>query len=266
MTMTVLLLILAGAVVLWLVFGRLGAPVVPAAGRILPEAGRAGDGRLSWLRLRRGRSPVAEQLQRWATERSTTPESALAEAVSAETRQFAGWLAGLTEQQQAAFVRQVSTFCRSVGFDLGWLAGPQVADDLKRGTEAIVLHYCLAVWTAHDLAPFVSFNRWQNAPDDRRNQVFVADLYRKVVEAGLAANPPELVLASDRARRGHVRQAIERAAADHAVFADVLRSMARQPGGQEKIGPVRDDGPVKGPSTAPVEARSDRTTARAVTA
>ncbi|MBI3980172.1 MAG: hypothetical protein HY331_18510 [Chloroflexi bacterium] len=254
--MTLLLLAIAVAVVLWLIFRRTGVPAVPDTGRVIPEVKRVGGGWVSRLRGRRDGSDLAEQFQRWAADGAMSTGAKLAKTLPAEIRQYAGWLEGLSAEDRAAVVGQVSAFCRSVQFELSWLADPKVSSELKLALEEVVLLHSLAIWSAREMAAFVAFKRWQDAPEDRRNREFERDLYGKVVAAGLAESRPDLVLASEKERRAHVRQAIAAAAERPEAFGDVLRSLAREPGAAGKSDAGRVEESVKGAASSPVEAPS----------
>lgn len=120
------------------------------------------------------------------------------------------WLAELTPDEAKIFYKQLSAFCANLNFELAWLVDPQTDNDptIETALEQAVMLYCLAQWKAEqvqdDIEEFLLFKAWVHDPADDDYEDLNQKVFAKLLEKGLASNPPaELFMASAEERQAH---------------------------------------------------------------
>lgn len=226
MGLFLLALVIVGGV--WWFYGREGKVLLPQIDlqphlahldRVKPHLATVRSNWRDWLRLRGRNSDLGQRLAAWAGEAQARGQ--------VQDGRLVSWLEGRPAGERTAFAGRVATFCRSSGFELSWLLDGKAAGPAGAAVERVALTGALALWEAGDVQPFVSFLRWQLSPESER--AFEDRVYRRLVSSGLAATPAELLLASEKERRGHVRQAIAQAAQNTEQFVTILRGVADEP-------------------------------------
>ncbi|GEM_PF-6833310 len=171
---------------------------------------------------------VSDAFRYWATGEGLTSTSDLAKSRPEDASRFAAWISAKAEPELDSLVSRIDAFCRTAKFELAWLFDGDTQLDVKTAVADLAFVQGLALEQAESDAAFADYKQLQSKPNDKRSQEFARRLYRALVAADLATNPPELMLANDKARRTHVRESIEKAAAENtAAFRQVLRDLAR---------------------------------------
>ena len=158
---------------------------------------------------------LATQFKQWVDQAELSKQTKFYKELPSDAAEFTAWLEDLSEDKLTEFVEELSAFCRAQGFKLAWLMDPNTPDNMKGAVEDAVLLHSLAAWRARDIQPLLAYKAWQAAPNKPENQAFGQRLYGKLVEAGLATAPADLMLASAKERQAYVAQAINAAAAEH---------------------------------------------------
>jgi hypothetical protein len=177
---------------------------------------------------------LALQFKQWVGQAELAKRTAVYKGLPEDAAGFTAWLQSLSDEDLARFVQELSAFCAALRFELAWLVDPKAEGELKQAAEETVGLYCLATWKARAIQPFAAYRAWRSDPGKRENQLFAQKLYSKLVEAGLATSPPDLLLAPQKERQAHVTQAIQKAAAeDHAVFIGLLKDVTGELAAEE---------------------------------
>lgn len=218
-----LMLVGAGlALLVWVIIRPAWLPKPPdnkATARIArgtEQVRRTAQGWLGSLRRRSPNDRVSTQgFRDWATEHLPSAHAAVYPGRPEETAGLKAWLAGLSAEQAGAFARATSDFCQGLGFELAWLWDEKIDGPQKEAQAESVLHYSLATWKAHETCTQAAYAAWQAAPHKKENRAFAQKLYVKLVDAGLADAPADLLLAPEKERQAHMTSAIQSAAAEN---------------------------------------------------
>ncbi|MBI4322233.1 MAG: hypothetical protein HY675_27385 [Chloroflexi bacterium] len=244
--MLILALVLLAVGVAWLMWRRPGRgelPNVPKIevkahlNRVGPQVDRVRKG---WSFLRKDWSFFGKD---WSGQRSALASRFRSWTATAEARglapdaHFVAWLEKRSDRELAEHVGQVASFCESSGFELAWLLDGKGQSEATLAVEKVVLAGAQAIWSATDSHPFVAYLQWQRGAGDKSTRAFEARLYGRLVEAGLANTPANLLLAGEKDRKTHVRQAIESAARSGQEFIAILSALAEEPAAVEKANP-----------------------------
>ncbi|MBI4772033.1 MAG: hypothetical protein HY784_16860 [Chloroflexi bacterium] len=209
------------------------------------------------------RSAAGKQLKAWAGEAELAQKTALYKSLSEEAAGLSTRLASLSDEQAARFANELAAFCRTQNMELAWLFDATVDVEMKTALEEIVMLYSLAVWKGSSAQPLAVLQSWQAAPHQKENRAFAQKLFARLVAAGLASAPGELLLASDKEREAHVVKAIRLAAAQNhaAVLALVVELLSDENAGK----PGKTQSPKNTPKPAP-PAESPSETEQAIVA
>lgn len=217
-----LMLVGAGfAMLVWVILRPAWLPKPPdnkATARIArgtEQVRRTARGWLGGLRRPLQKDRAATQtFKDWATQHLPGGHAALYPGRAEETADLKAWLGGLSEAQAEALAQAASDFCRALGFELAWLWDEKIDGPQKQAQAEAVLLYTLATWKGHETRTQAAYAAWLAAPEKKENRAFAQRLYVKLVDAGLADAPADLLLAPEGERQAHITSAIRSAAAE----------------------------------------------------
>lgn len=154
----------------------------------------------------------------------------------AEDEKVVRWLTALSPAANAAFTQQVAEFCHEMGFDLiALLDGElqQLPTAEQKAREIVRLYCrtnCQAAFAQNEFDASKRLLAYLRAPAQKHNQRFGEDLYRKLVEEGLAPTPAfDVAQATEAELRAQILMVIRQVAAQHPdAFTTVLGKMVAE--------------------------------------
>jgi hypothetical protein len=173
--------------------------------------------------LARPPAVTVEQFRHWSIEAFATEQTG--------DRAVQQWLASLSDEGMAAFIKQLGRFCADMNAQLSWLIEGKLAvtPALQASTVAMVRHYCRACYQAalaqSDIYAFEALQAFTDYPVSNRSQAFGQKLFAQLLAAKLIEiNVSEHLLASNEERRQQAIQAIYAAAEkDNFRFNQILK-------------------------------------------
>ncbi|MEZ4619047.1 MAG: hypothetical protein R2867_26530 [Caldilineaceae bacterium] len=149
----------------------------------------------------------------------------------AEDQDVQRWLASLSDEGMAAFIKQIERYCADMNVQLSWLVAGKLDMNprLQQTVTTMVRHYCYACYQAalsqSDLYAFEALDTFVHYPTSNRSQAFGQKLFAQLVDAKLIdVNVSEHLLASNQERQQQAIQAIYAAAKkDHRRFNQILK-------------------------------------------
>jgi hypothetical protein len=229
MTLLLAFLVIAVAIA-WFAWPRRAAarpePAAPAGGlraALSRVTGYAGRLRLPFRRKRE----LAGQLSEWLQGAGLPKRLTLYKRLPEDAAEFGEWLAALSPAGLDDLAETLANQCRALGFELTWLTEERIPRELRRSLEDAVTLSILATWNARHAQPLAAYVAWQQAPERAENRDFAANLFTRLVEAGLVTPPPAMLVAPEKQRRKMMARAIRDAAAEHqAAFVTALQATA----------------------------------------
>ena len=173
--------------------------------------------------LARPPAVTVEQFRHWSAKAFTTGK--------AEDQLVQRWLASLSDEGMAAFIKQLGHFCTDMNTQLSWLTEGKLkmTPDLQENVTTMVRHYCRACHQAalsqSDIYVFEALDTFVHYPASNRGQAFGQKLFTQLLDAELIdVNVSEHLLASNQERRQQAVNAIFAAAArDNSRFNQILK-------------------------------------------
>jgi hypothetical protein len=230
--MLLILFIILLAVIAWIVLkpawlpkppkNQVTSAIVKGADAVTKGAGTFSAQSKGWVQRidQRWRKPAksGKEFIAWARQADLAGKLALSQRLPEEAAGLAGWLASLSNEELGHLADELAGFCYRQNLELAWLFNAKAEPELKAALEEIITFWLMGFWQGHRLQPLASFQAWQDAPHAKGNRAFTQQVYTRLVAAGLASAPSELLFAADKEREEHVVKAIQAADAEnHAV-------------------------------------------------
>jgi len=208
---------------------RVNTVLTQNAHNLQATSARVWKSSIAWLPGRN--KELAHQFKSWVTDSGFAKKAAGYGALAEEATAFSKWVDGLAESELSAFAQQVASFCKSVGGDLPTLvdSNAEGAPEMKQAIENSVVLYSLTLWKTREIQAMLAYTAWQKSPEKKENRAFAQRVFAKLVNAGVAVAPSELLMASDKERLAYVKTAIDKAAAEQrAKFINAVREAAEE--------------------------------------
>jgi len=168
------------------------------------------------------RPSLSQQFLKWVADDSLTKQQPLYDNLSETALAFSTWLTRLSAGERVELRRQLSNFCANIELELDWFLSPWLDGnpDLKQTLETVVLLYCLAYWKGtrvnqilNETETLKALRKWKSDLSSKKHRELSQKLFAKLVELEVVKPPPpEIFLASNKARQYYVVQEIHQVA------------------------------------------------------